>query len=516
MTVHRPSITFSTGAWLFLRLLGLAYLAAFGSLLIQAPGLIGRDGILPAQAFLTAVGRYADAGQLGLERFHLVPTVLWLGAGDRAILSLCAAGIALAALLVAGIGPLVVLPLLWLDYLSLTVVSGEFLSYQWDALLLEAGLLAIVFAPATWRERWGQRQDPPRVGRWLLWWLLFRLMFGSGIVKLASGDPTWHGLTSLTFHYETQPIPTPLAWYAHQLPFWFHRASTAAVLGVELVVPWFVFAPGRLRHAGSALLIALQALIALTGNYAFFNILTIALCITLLDDDLFGRLFGPLARSARSAAPSPETGAPSPPSVCLRWRQWAPAACALLTVPVSAVTIAEQAGLEPPGASLVRPVRDVLSPFRSINPYGLFAVMTTTRPEIIVEGSDDGVAWRPYEFKYKAGDVRRRPPFVAPHQPRLDWQMWFAALGQFDREEWFQRFCLRLLEGSPAVLRLLASNPFPDRPPRMVRGTLYQYHFAGAAASRKAGVWWVREPLGAYSPPLSLPEGSPGSEARPN
>jgi hypothetical protein len=497
--------TFATAAWLFRRLLGFVYLVAFGSLLIQARGLIGHDGILPADAFLTAVGRFADAGQLGLGRVHLVPTILWLGAGDRAILSLCAAGVALAALLVAGIGPLLVLPLLWLAYLSLTAVSGEFLSYQWDTLLLEAGVLAIASTPAAWRERWRQREDPPRLGRFLLWWLLFRLMFGSGIVKLTSGDPTWRSLTAMMFHYETQPIPTPLAWYAHQLPVWFQRASTAAVLGVELVAPWFVFAPRRFRHAASAALIALQALIALTGNYAFFNVLTIALCISLLDDDLLGRLLSSVLPTASTGV---ESDAPPPSGGRARWRQWAPVACALLTVPVSVVTIAEQTGVEPPGASLVRPLRDFLSPFRSINPYGLFAVMTTSRPEIVVEGSDDGLSWRTYAFKYKAGDERRRPPWVAPYQPRLDWQMWFAALGQFDREEWFQRFCVRLLEGSPSVLGLLAINPFPDHPPRLVRSTVYQYHFADAAARRQAGVWWVREREGEYSPVLSLPPGS--------
>jgi len=169
------------------------------------------------------------------------------------------------------------------------------------------------------------------------------------------------------------------------------------------------------------------------------------------------------------------------------------------------MTLARQAGFELPGSSIIAPLRSVVAPFVSVNPYGLFAVMTTTRPEIVIEGSDDQVTWRTYEFKYKAGDPRRRPPIVAPHQPRLDWQMWFAALGRFDQEDWFQSFCRRLLEGSPDVLGLLESNPFPQKPPRFLRATVFRYSFADPATHRKEAIWWTREELGPYSPTLSLP-----------
>ncbi len=290
-----------------------------------------------------------------------------------------------------------------------------------------------------------------------------------------------------------------MAWFADHLPSWFQKASAAVVLGVELVAPWFVFAPRRLRVLACALLVGLQGLIALTGNYAFFNLLTIALCLLLLDDATIERI-APVVRRHSPVEAVGQRGTSH--RAC--WPMWMLAAVALVTVPVSIVTIASQAGVGLPGAAIVTPLARLIDPFRSVNGYGLFAVMTTTRPEIVVEGSEDGVTWLPYEFKYKAGDVRRRLPWVAPHQPRLDWQMWFAALGRYEQEVWFQSFCARLLEGSSPVLGLLAYDPFHGRPPRLVRGVFYQYHFADAATRRREGVWWTRERFGLYSPVLSL------------
>ena len=528
--------TSALSSWLFLRLLGVVYLVAFWSLGVQIRALIGHDGILPARDLMTAAHRWADGQQVGFDRFRVLPTLAWLSTSDRFLEGLCYGGSALSLLLVAGIAPLVLLPLLWLGYLSLVVVAGEFLSFQWDVLLLETGVLAMLIAPLARWDRLGRHVDPPRAARWLLWWLLFRLMFGSGLVKLTSGDPTWPGLTALTFHYETQPIPTPIAWYANLLPLWFQTGSTALALGIELVVPWFIFTPRRLRCWAAMLLVGFQGLIGLTGNYAFFNLLTIALCLFLLDDAAIERLvpvlrqYAPESHMDHDIAESQDYRiAESKATVGWRWslRAGSPArqprwgaraeaptrqprwgalsiAIAVVIVPVSLVTLAGRSGVDLPGSVLVAPVANLIEPFHSVNAYGLFAVMTTTRPEIVVEGSDDGVTWLAYEFTYKPGDARRRPPWVAPHQPRVDWQMWFAALGRYQDEGWFRNFCMRLLEGSPDVLRLLARNPFPDTPPRLVRGVLYQYHFADAVTGRREGVWWVRERLGLYSPEISL------------
>ncbi len=480
-TNTRP--TYARATWLFLRLLGVVYLVAFWSVGTQILGLIGHDGILPADRFMHAV-----ASIPGLNRFWIFPTLTWISASDAALRALCVGGMLLSSLLIVGILPALVLPLLWLLYLSLSVVGQDFLSYQWDALLLETGFLAIFLAPLTWRERRRELVNPPRVVVWLFLWLLFRLMVGSGVVKLASGDPTWHNLTALSYHFETQPIPTPLAWYAHRLPLWFLRLSTVLVLLIEIGAPYLIPGTRRLRVIACALLVGLQLLIALTGNYAFFNLLSASLCVFLLDDVTLGSW----TRIGISGTDAP------------RLQQIIGVGVALVTVPLSATAFAGSLGIALPTAPLVNPVMDTVASFRSVNAYGLFAVMTTTRPEIVLEGSDDGTTWLEYEFKYKAGDRHRRPPWVAPFQPRVDWQMWFAALGRFEEERWLQNFCVRLLENEGAVLALLERNPFQGRAPKYLRAVLYRYRYADAEAHRRDGIWWTRERVADYSPVLSL------------
>jgi predicted DCC family thiol-disulfide oxidoreductase YuxK len=490
--VTEPS-TYAVAGWWFRRLLGVVYTIAFWSLARQLLGLIGHDGILPAHAYMDAARAWAADGHVGVDRFRMFPTVFWVNTSDVFLEGICVGGAALSVLLVAGIAPMAVLPLLWLAYLSLSVVGQEFLSYQWDALLLEIGFLAVFVAPRGVRDRLRQAVDPPRLGVGLLLWLLFRLVVGSGAAKLASGDPTWHGLTALSFHYETQPIPTPLAWYASHFPIWFSKVSTAAVLGIEIFVPLLFVAPRRVRIVACVLLVSLQALIALTGNYAFFNALTALLCLFLLDDAALAWLV------AKLHAKPPGNGL-----VGSGARRRTLILGAIVTLPVSVLTLGASLGVAVPGAQWAGPLAAWVAPLRSVNRYGLFAAMTTTRPEIVVEGSDDGVAWSEYEFRYKAGDLRRRPPWVAPYQPRLDWQMWFAALGTRDSEPWFKDFLVRLLEGSPDVLRLLDRDPFNGRPPRYVRAILYRYRFSDPTERRSQGVWWTRELTGEYSPPLTL------------
>ena len=453
-------MTYGSARWLFLRLLGLVYLCAFASLAPQIVGLVGRNGILPA------------------------------GASDVALRAVCVAAALLSAVLVAGFVPVVTVPVLWLAYWWLSTACADFLAYQWDALLLETGLLATLVAPAVWRERWSEAVDPAREARWLMLWLLFRLMFGSGAVKLASGDPTWRDLTALTFHYETQPIPNPVAYYVHHLPVAINKASTAVTLVIELMAPLLIVGPRRVRLVAAALLVGLQVVIALTGNFAFFNLLSVALCVWLVDDGTWryvGSGFSRTYSDGRRASNG-------------HVRRGLSIAAAIIIVPVSLLHFTSSLGVLMPGWPLVAPIADAVAPLRSVNSYGLFAAMTTTRPEIIVEGSDDGRTWKAYEFRYKPGDLMRRPPFVAPHQPRLDWQMWFAALGRYEENVWFQNFCVRLLEGSPDVLRLLARDPFDGRRPRYVRAELYRYRFAKEGDAD----WWTRERLGEYSPVLSL------------
>jgi hypothetical protein len=331
---------------------------------------------------------------------------------------------------------------------------------------------------------------------WLLRWLLFRLIFSSGVVKLTSGDPSWRNLTALNYHYETQPLPHLFSWYAHQLPQQFQKMSVVMMFVLELIVPFLIFAPQHLRRIAAAALIAFQLAIMATGNFAFFNILTIALCVLLLDDQVWCfRSFS----DRRSAAKSFDRhSAP--------WPKWVIAPVASIVVLVTSLIMLELFRLDVDWPRPLRSLHGILAPFSSLNSYGLFAVMTTTRPEIVIEGSRDNVTWQAYEFKYKPGDLGRVPRFVAPYQPRLDWQMWFAALGNYQDHPWFASFCKRLLQGKPEVLSLLAKNPFPDAPPRYLRALLYEYHFTDFSSRAASKHWWRRELEGLYCPVLSLPD----------
>jgi hypothetical protein len=464
----------------FVRCVGVVYLCAFASLLVQVRGLAGAHGILPIGSFLEAA-----RGQLsGFERLHQIPTLCWITSADWLLVAQCVAGTLLALMAMGGVLPGVSLLALWILWLSLTVACRDFLGFQWENLLLESGLLAIFLSP--WTRSLNRADPPPRIIVWLFWWLLFRLMFLSGMVKLLSGDPAWRDFTALSYHYETQPLPTVFGWFAHQSPAWVHVSETAVMYFIELAVPFVLFAGRTARLVAAALFVLLQLGIALTGNYCYFNLLTAVLCVPLLDDRIFGR--APLKVIAQ------------PP----RAVQASVGIFAILILLISSVQTATALQLLGPNEPGVGALVRYLEPLRSVNNYGLFAVMTKTRPEIIVDGSNDGTHWLPYEFRYKPGDLKQRLKFVAPHQPRLDWQMWFAALSDYRQNPWFVNFCVRLLQGEPTVLGLLAKNPFPERPPKYIRATVYNYTFTDWQTLRKTGDWWKREYVGPYFGPISL------------
>jgi predicted DCC family thiol-disulfide oxidoreductase YuxK len=482
-TSTAPATCFLTRR-LFVRSLGLVYLAAFLSLAVQVQGLLGSEGILPAGEYLDFV-----AARAGGERYYLVPTWLWLGDSDTALSLVCWGGAAISLLVVGGVLPGPLLLLLWSLYLSMTAVGRTFLNYQWDALLLEIGFLAVFLAPVRAWPRLAAERPPSRIALWLLRWLLFRLMFLSGFVKLASGDAVWWNGTALDYHFWTQPLPTWTAWYAAQLPAGFLKGSVLAMFLIELAVPFLIFGPRRLRIAAFFPLAGLQIAILLTGNYGFFNLATLALCILLLDDRFLGRFYPRrvMERLPASARPSR-----------LRRALLIPVAAWLL-VTSSALFMARLGLADAIPRAAWTAVRWT-QPLRSVSSYGLFANMTESRPEIVLEGSNDGVTWQTYEFRWKPGDPRRRPAFVTPHMPRLDWQMWFAPLRGYQRATWFRYFIARLFEGSPSVEGLLEHNPFPDDPPRYLRASLYEYRFAGPALHRQTGVWWDREWKGLFAP----------------
>lgn len=456
--------TYRTAEWLFLRALGAIYLTAFISYGVQITGLIGSHGILPAGNYLHAVWR-----AFGVSSYRLVPTLFWFNHSDSFLKLACIAGAAISIALILGFAERTSLVCLFLLYLSLSTTGQDFMSFQWDMLLLEAGFLAIFLGSS-------------RIVVWLFRWLLFRLTFLSGAVKLLSHDVSWRNLTAMSFHYETQPLPTPVAWYAQQLPFWFERASTGMVLFIELAIPFLVFAPRRIRMIGAWWLLGLQVLIFTTGNYTFFNLLAMSLCLFLFDDAALPKL-----RIVARKAPTRTGVAIALASVIL-----------LLSGLLLSETFFEF--VPPGGNALLR----AAAPFGIVNTYGLFAVMTTHRPEIIVEGSNDGVTWLDYGFKFKPGDLGRAPRWVAPYQPRLDWQMWFAALSNYQNSPWVVNFMVRLLQGSPQVLGLLEKNPFPQAPPKYIRAEVFEYRFTDFGTGRRTGNWWRREPRGLYLGAISL------------
>ncbi len=420
----RPPTYFVARRW-FLRSLGLIYLIAFVSLWVQIDGLVGANGVAPVNQFLTAAGE-----QLGPRALSILPTVCWLNSGNAFLHFLCGSGVVLSLLLIFEIVPVVSLIALFVFYLSLTIAGQTFLSFQWDILLLEAGFLSIFLAP--W-QLWPKRGREPPVSRaafFLLKLLLFKLMVMSGVVKLTSGDDCWWNLTALDYHYWSQPLPTIFAWWADQHPEWFKHFSVAFCLIVEIIVPIFFWTPRRLRLIACGLVVFLQIAIAVTGNYCFFNLLTIALCLLLIDDAVWRRQRGALqADGGIRAIVSPSIGQ--------RFSMYGAVAVIIITLPLNAWLIFTAFKPEAKWPRSLVFFYEQIEPFRIANGYGLFRVMTKDRREIVIEGSADGVDWQPYEFKWKPGDVMRAPGWCAPHQPRLDWQMWFAAFGSYQQNPWF-------------------------------------------------------------------------------
>src|SRR5581483_5742724 len=432
--------------WLLLRGLGLIYLFAFASYAVQVEGLIGGRGILPLQTYLSLLHEH-----LGARAYYVAPMVFWFNAGDLMLHAVCWTGALAGVLLTAGIRQRAMLIILYVLYLSLTHAGQVFMTFQWDMLFLAGG------------------------------------------AKTTSGDATWRNLTALNYHFETQPLPTPLAWYVHQSPPWLLQAGVVMTLLVELVLVFLIFLPRRPRMLAAWCILFFETFILLTGNYNFFNLLVMLLCVSLFDDQAFnGR--APVIARARSKATA-----------------WMHGVLAVLLVSLGLIVIESQLTRHRP-PELIAEFRDFFVPYFIVNPYGLFANMTTRRPEIVIEGSNNLIRWAEYEFKYKPGVLNRRPLWNFPHQPRLDWQMWFAALGDPRAEWWFGHLLQRLLENSPPVTALFERNPFPDSPPRYIRALLYDYHFTDAEERRKTGNWWKRELLGTYYPVVSLKKSAAESD----
>lgn len=487
--------SFAITRQLFLRLMGGIYFLAFLSLAYQVLGLWGSRGILPAGEYLDIARQFYGGAHLWKH-----PTLFWIASSDGVLFGACLAGLVLSVLLIAGLLPAVTCALLWALYLSFIYIGQDFLSFQWDILLLEVGFLCIFLSP--WRAKLSSRQEPvPRLIMLLLYVVLFKVMMQSGLVKIFSRDPAWADLTALTYHYWTQPLPNPVSWYAHLQPLWLDKFSCLMMFAVELFVPCWIFLGRRMRRAAFIPLVGLQLLILSTGNYCFFNLLMIVLCVLLWDDAVWYRLL------PESLAASLETSPfPGERKGWAGWFKYGVCLAVALTITALNIGLGYRMTYGPKGIPQpLQVLQQKLSPWLLTSSYGLFAVMTKTRPEIILEGSQDGETWKPYEFRYKPGRLDRRPRQVAPYQPRLDWQMWFAGLsGRLERSPWFLRLVERIAEGDEDVLRLLGDNPFPDAPPKYFRAKLYHYQFTTPQEKRETGNWWKREFVRMYAPQMYL------------
>jgi hypothetical protein len=452
--------------------IGLIYLIAFLVALHQFRPLLGDRGLLPAPQFIARVP------------FREAPSLFYLRYSDRLLVAVALAGIVLSLAIVVGLPDGWPVPatiglwlMVWALYLSIVNVGQTFYAFGWETLLLETGFLAAFLGPA-----WAM---PPAALIWLFRWLLFRVEFGAGLIKLR-GDRCWRDLTCLNYHHETQPMPNPLSWYFHQLPSSLHKLEVMGNHFAQLVAPILLFAPQPIASAAALVIVLTQAWLILSGNFSWLNLITIVLAFASFDDAILTHVL-PLSRPALSAVAGHD----------------------LLVLGVAAVLVA--LSYQPARNLFAR--RQLMNasfePLHLVNTYGAFGSITRERYEVVIEGTDDDritpeTSWREYEFKGKPGDPRRRPPQWAPYHLRLDWLMWFAAMSSAYAEPWFLRFVVKLLENDRATLALLARNPFPDDPPRVIRAVYYRYRFTTWRERRDTGAWWTRIPVGEYLPPMTI------------
>jgi hypothetical protein len=464
---------------LFLALLGAVAMAAVGGFWWQLPGLSGHAGLVPAAANLEALRRAPGVGFLD------APTLAWLSSSEVMLHALCAAGVLSALALVLHLAPRLALLGLWGSWLSLSQVCHPWLSFQWDALLVEAAFTAIFFAPPGLRPKVSTEPEPSPTARFLLVFLACKVTLESGLVKLRSGDPSWQDWTALTYHWWTQPLPTWISAWMNELPLAAQLTLCGLLLVLEVPVPLLALGPRPARLIAAGGLLALQLAFSLTGNFAYAPWLTATLAVPLLDDGALRWLGGRWLRVPASSGPGRS--------------RWFEVVAAVAIVWLSLARFAPRLAGSVPG--WLEAVVERVRPFRTINGYGAFAVMTKTRQELSFEGTLDGHTWLSYELPFKPGRLDRRPAFVAPYHPRLDWQLWFAALGTCADSDWLPSLERHLLLGTPAVLALFDGDPFAGRRPAAVRIRRADYRFAPWS---QRGVWWAAVPLGPFCPAVRL------------
>jgi lipase maturation factor 1 len=516
--------------WLFLRAMGVIYFSAFYSLALQIRGLLGPNGLLPAGAYLQEVAKY-----FGSTRYWNVPTLLWLGSSNRALMALCWAGMIASVLLLLNFWPRGTLLICFVLFLSFVTAAQDFSGYQSDGMLLSAGMACLFFAPRGLHPGFGEAGSPSRVSLLLLQLLWFSIYFDSGMAKYFGGDPSWRDFTAMDEYYQNGPLPTWIGWYAQHLPEFVHKSAAVFTIIVELLLVWMLFLPRRFRIVCFCIVSFLQINIILTANYAFLNYLVLALGILLVDDRFLVRFFpkkwvAPVVQNLNQAAPeksmiqlelsaeqkiapaatAEQVDAEAKKQLAPTWASRAHQIASSFSLWLSAFFLAWllYANIFPillqilPALSLPSKPFTVLEPFRVANRYGLFGRMTWKRYEIEFQGSDDGVNWTTYRFRNKPQHPAEAPRIYAPYQPRFDWNMWFASLGEWRDNPWVVRTEQLLLSNDKDVLALFAANPFPQNPPKQIRAVLWQYWFTDLATRRSTGMWWRREYLGLYAPSL--------------
>lgn len=462
--------SYTIAAEWFPRLLGLIYFFTFGSLYLQIMGLIGSKGILPAKSYLESL-----YSRFNRKAYLLVPTLFWFNSSDDALKGATLAGCVVSLCLFAGWPPAIMLFILYFLYLSIVSAGQEFLSFGWETFILEITVNAFLMSLTV----------VPNIIVWIsLNFLLFRFHIQAGAVKLQSHDLNWRNFTAIAIHYTTQPLPNTVAWYMTKLPMWFHKICCVMMFFCELVLPFGIFFGETIRLITFVGLFGLQFFIWGTGNLSFLNHLTAAFCVILLNNSVLEAIGLTAPAITQSSL----------------WIDIPLTIAASILLALQVLRLCYHFIYLPIFEKIFKP----LDPFHIINRYGLFAVMTTKRYEIVVEGSMDGVEWKEYLFKYKPTEVDYRPRRISPYQPRLDWQAWFLPFSQFGKDRWFTSFLGHLLQGTPEVLKLLKHNPFPEKPPIFVRSLAYEYVFSTPEEKKQHGWWWKRNFVGIYSPSISL------------
>ena len=515
--------------WFFLRTLALWYFSAFYSLLFQIKGLMGPRGILPAGQYLAAVAR-----ALGSSRYWFAPTLFWASSSSRVLIALMVTGLIASVIAFFNLWPRLSFLVCFVCFLSFVTATSVWSNYQSDGMLLEAGFLSLFFAPRGLMPGWGAESPPSRASLFLLQWEWFRIYFESGMVKLLSGDEQWRNMTAMDEYYQNGPLPTWIGWYVEHLPHWFHAASALGTLVLELGLVWMLFLPRRVRILCFFIVTPWELGVIFTANYTFLNYLVLSLGFLLLDDKFLRRFVpgrfrppAPIAepiiegneRPSLSILSTSETAPPSSASgvdivekkptqlrhrLARHFRAFRFAVSVVMLTWIAYDTAAEMIGLPMRGIPLPTTPIALLEPFRIANQYGLFAVMTRGRYEIEFQGSDDGANWIAYPFQYKPQALNQAPGVYAPYQPRFEWNLWFASLGDWRQNDMVPLTEERLLTNDPDVLGLFQANPFPHAPPRFARAVLWQYWFTSTDEKHRTGNWWRRELLSLYAPEITL------------